>query len=125
MASVGQNGQFYNNGVALANWGWSGTRWSDGMSSYTGIVTVIPPNGPSCEEWENTPGTVTPTSLHPGGVNVVLCDGAVRFISQTIDTGSGAGQGLGIVFASQQGQSPYGVWGALGSKDGNEPKTNF
>jgi len=41
-------------------------------------------------------------------------DGAVRFISENIDTGD--------ISASQAatGKSPYGIWGALGSKSGGE-----
>ncbi len=55
-------------------------------------------------------------SYHPGGVNVVMADGSIHFISETIDTGD--------LTAPQpiSGQpSPYGVWGALGSRDGGEP----
>ncbi|TVQ03755.1 MAG: DUF1559 domain-containing protein, partial [Planctomycetaceae bacterium] len=55
---------------------------------------------------------------HPGGVNAVLMDGSVRFISESIDTGNTSLPPPGAV---NTGMSPYGVWGALGSIQGGEP----
>jgi hypothetical protein len=50
---------------------------------------------------------------------VALADGSVRFISETIDTNN-----LALTHPGS-GPSPYGVWGALGSKAGGEPPGNF
>ncbi|MHC2067080.1 DUF1559 family PulG-like putative transporter [Bremerella sp. T1] len=92
-------------------------RWNDGLSTFTGFTTVIGPNGPSC--WNDTNenadrALTTLSSNHPGGVNVALADASVRFIPETIDTGD-------LTQAQvTSGQSPYGVWGAMGSKSGGE-----
>jgi prepilin-type processing-associated H-X9-DG protein len=80
-----------------------------------GFNTILPPNGPSCTEHRaGFPGYFTAQSFHSGGVNVALADGSVRFISETIDTGNLSAPHTG------SGPSPYGVWGALGSKAGGE-----
>ncbi|NLY00584.1 MAG: DUF1559 domain-containing protein [Rhodopirellula sp.] len=95
-----------------------GTRWCDGRAGYTAFNTILPPNGPVCNG-QTTTGILTANSRHPGGVNAVLADGSVRFISETIDTGDlSAAQPAG-------GQSPYGIWGKLGSKAGNETLGEF
>jgi hypothetical protein len=46
-------------------------------------------------------------------------DGAVKFISNNIDTGN-----LGVA-ATVGGRSPYGVWGGLGTKSGGETVGDF
>ncbi len=103
--------------VVTQRWG---RAWQDGQAMYVGITTVLPPNAPSCVEGtisygDNNVAVLPPVSRHPGGVNCLLADGAVRFISETIDTGYLAvGQPL-------HGPSNYGVWGRLGSKAGKEP----
>ncbi|QDV14921.1 hypothetical protein CA51_48310 [Rosistilla oblonga] len=102
-----------------------GTRWTDGQTERVGFTTVIPPNGPSCHEGTDVNAdaahsVISPSSYHPGGVMSVFCDGSVRFISDTIDTGSlssvAAWRGTGY----DSGTSPFGVWGAMGSKNGGE-----
>ena len=103
--------------------GWAGMKWAHGAMSHIGFNTVLPPNGPSCAEASNdntTDGMVhPPTSNHPGGVNAAMADASVRFISETIDTGS--------IYAAPttQGASVYGVWGALGTKNGGEIVSDF
>ncbi len=102
---------------------WSG-QWDHGSTSHIGFTTVLPPNSPSCGDLANdnsTNGVWTPSSQHPGGVNVAMGDASVRFISETIN----AGDPTSAPPTSAGTQSPYGVWGALGSKDGGEPIKEF
>jgi prepilin-type processing-associated H-X9-DG protein len=46
---------------------------------------------------------VPPSSMHPGGVNVLLCDGAVRFVGDGVD---------------------LGIWRAIGTRNGQEVIAN-
>lgn len=106
---------------------WTGriesSRWNDGRSSYSGFFAATPPNGVSCTG-DGTSGNIhdgswllsSASSLHPGGVLACLGDGSVRFVAETIDTGN-----QGASFNYSNGPSPYGVWGAMGSRDGGEP----
>jgi hypothetical protein len=90
-----------------------GWLWSFGRPSHISFSTVLPPNAPRCSDME-TQGSLTPQSLHPGGVFGLMADGAVRFIADDIDAGDPS------LPDRQTGPSPYGVWGALGSRAGAE-----
>jgi prepilin-type N-terminal cleavage/methylation domain-containing protein/prepilin-type processing-associated H-X9-DG protein len=65
----------------------SGGRWGDGAMFYTRYHSILTPNRPSCnfgsDDW-NGQLVVTATSRHPGGVNLMLADGSVRFIKETV-----------------------------------------
>lgn len=93
-----------------------GYTWSGGFPMVQGFTTVLPPNAPRCApskgEWNW--GVWPPQSYHPGGVNGCMVDGSTRFYADTIDTGNLAAAEV------SGGISPYGVWGAIGSKDGGE-----
>jgi len=93
-----------------------GVEWFDGASAFTGFSTVLPPNSPSCaaDNWGDSWGVFSASSYHPGGVNVLMGDASVRFISETISTGTLTSAEV------TTGVSPYGVWGALGSRNGGE-----
>lgn len=96
-----------------------GTLWTDGETERCGFTTVLGPNAPSCNYNYNqyadaSGGIYSPSSEHPGGVNGVMVDGSVQFISNDINTGN-------LAYAEvNAGPSPYGVWGAMGSKNGGE-----
>ncbi|MCL2743515.1 MAG: DUF1559 domain-containing protein [Planctomycetaceae bacterium] len=95
----------------------------DGAPFSATFATVIAPNGASCVGGSSNPSLQSATSNHSGGVQVALGDGSVRFISETIDVGSGNNfYGTGTASASAAGESPFGVWGAMGSRDGGESK---
>jgi prepilin-type N-terminal cleavage/methylation domain-containing protein/prepilin-type processing-associated H-X9-DG protein len=112
----GNGGYYVNPGSVKAFWG---GHWTDGEPERCGFNTVLPPNTPSCTRNANynadsNGGVFPPTSNHPGGVNGVFVDGSVRFINDDINTGN-------LAFPEvNAGPSPYGVWGAMGSKDGGE-----
>lgn len=95
-----------------------GIAWNDAQPMYNAFNTVLPPNGPACGDGGRYGDThhmvIPPASRHTGGVNTVFADGSVHFISENVDTGNlNARQPM-------SGKSRYGVWGALGSKDGGE-----
>ncbi|MCC9600921.1 DUF1559 domain-containing protein [Stieleria sp. JC731] len=100
-----------------------GARWSDGWPLLTGFQTVLPPNSPSCTSpFGAIDPVVSASSLHPDGVHIALADGAVRFITDRIDTGDldVAGVASGEGYAQPDSESPYGLWGAIGSRNAGE-----
>ncbi|NLS95854.1 MAG: DUF1559 domain-containing protein [Planctomycetaceae bacterium] len=114
--AAGAGGSYVDPAVVKGRVGW---RWTDGQIEKIGFTTILPPNAPSCIDGTNANGDGTntimpPNSFHPGGVNALMADGSVTFVSETIDTGN-----LSLPTVND-GNSPYGVWGALGSKRGGE-----
>ena len=105
--------------ITQVNRQWAGSRWADGMHFFTATNTIMPPNGPSCATRRNdqSPLLAPPTSYHITGVNGLLLDGQVRFLSNSIDYG-GDYTGKKCV---REGQSPFGVWGAMGSIADTKP----
>ena len=61
-----------------------GAPWLWAYHSTTMYYHIAPPNTRSCMY---PPGRIMTTagSRHPGGVQVLLCDGSVQFMSQTLD----------------------------------------
>jgi prepilin-type N-terminal cleavage/methylation domain-containing protein len=63
-----------------------GQRWQDGRPLWSGMTTVVPPNGPSCSvDGAGDYGVWTASSRHPDIVQVTMGDGSVRQISNSID----------------------------------------
>ncbi|MFG0335976.1 MAG: DUF1559 domain-containing protein, partial [Maioricimonas sp. JB049] len=109
----------YTSAANLATW--RGDRWTDGNPANTGFTTILPPNSPSCSEstWDGGWGIFSAGSRHEGGCQVLMGDGAVRFISENIDTGDISAPTV-YEAGTGGGESPYGVWGALGTRAGGE-----
>ena len=87
-----------------------GARWQTGSPGLTLTNIILTPNSKqfpfSACRWDCSAGCGTdfghlfvPSSLHPGGVNVMFTDGSVRFVKDTI------------------GQN---IWMSLGTRDGEE-----
>jgi prepilin-type processing-associated H-X9-DG protein len=98
-----------------------GTRWNQGLPSITGFNTVLPPNKGACNQGAaHYTGVLPPRSRHTGGVMATFADGAVRFIAENIDYGDLTKTLSTSNTSPPWPQSPYGVWGALGTKSGGE-----
>jgi prepilin-type processing-associated H-X9-DG protein len=78
--------------AATATSGEVGRYWSRGLPTQTVLNTAAPPNWihPNVTDalggWKSTGGKQInpPRSMHPGGVNVLLGDGAVKFANNEI-----------------------------------------
>ena len=77
---TGVNGEFVESGKYPRPDGSAGgsAAWWPGASPHAFSPTYITAYGPNC----NWPGA---SSLHPGGLNCLLGDGSVSFVTETID----------------------------------------
>jgi prepilin-type N-terminal cleavage/methylation domain-containing protein len=101
-----------------------GANWANFRSQCTEAYTILPPNSEVCVgQWIDAPGTMPPSSQHQGGAHILMGDGAVIFITDSIEAGdSRAGmvrEGLTGPRAAGK-ESPYGLWGALGTRASKE-----
>jgi hypothetical protein len=95
-----------------------GGRWCDGRPFYTGFTTVLPPNSLSCSPTNDDGawGIYSASSNHQGVVQVVMMDAATRKISNSIDCGTPISTPPDAAQrAGEKLESPYGVWGAMGT----------
>jgi prepilin-type processing-associated H-X9-DG protein len=81
------------------------------------------PNSTTATSGNNGPGTSTgASSWHKGGVQVVMADGSVRFVTDDIDAGSIGGNKMAVkpVDATNASTNPKGIWGGMGTRSGGE-----
>ncbi|TWT64813.1 DUF1559 domain-containing protein [Allorhodopirellula solitaria] len=100
-----------------------GYRWADSNGLMTGVNTTLAPNRELCFGGdESTIGTLTFSSRHQGGCHVAMGDGAIKFITDSIEAGYNQGtvseNGTGNLAPGSP--SPFGLWGALGTRDQRE-----
>ncbi|MCA9137017.1 MAG: DUF1559 domain-containing protein [Planctomycetales bacterium] len=99
-----------------------GYRWADFRIMFSGMSTILPPNSEICGI-NNTGNTMvaSASSRHQGGAHVLMGDGAVIFMTDSVEAGNsrnpmvylnGTVGNLNVPGA----KSPYGLWGALGSR---------
>jgi prepilin-type processing-associated H-X9-DG protein len=77
----------------------SGNSWLLGVNVATLFYVAAPPNPPVADCATHVAGVLSAGSLHPGGVNVSMTDGSVRFVGNSI---------------------AVDVWRALGTRAGSE-----
>lgn len=107
-------------------------RWADCRAYYTAFHTLLPPNNANCVDANNDgnhSGVIsTAGSRHPGGAHVLMGDGAVIFMTDSVESGDPE---LPTVCVQRGGNSfpitsipgtasNYGLWGALGTRDSQE-----
>ena len=108
-----------------------GYKWADFRPNYTGVHTVLPPNSAICGANNvGQTGLFPPSSRHQGGAHILMTDGAVIFITDSIEAGNKNAEMVRSgntsfvnappTVATPGAQSPYGLWGALGTKANKE-----
>ena len=120
LALRGTDGQFAEGVTTYAQ---KGRRWANADYACTNFQAILPPNSPSCSSSNDSlserSAMITAGSAHSGGANVVMLDGSVHFISDTIDAGDMTWKNAD----GYRGKSMHGVWGALATPKGKEAVT--
>nr|WP_315850005.1 DUF1559 domain-containing protein [Rhodopirellula sallentina] len=100
-----------------------GYRWAYGKPYYTGVLAIRPPNSELCTNNNTNSDSTAPVgSRHQGGCHVLMGDGAVKFVTDSIEAGNQSSPSVGLY----DGQlppgtaSPYGLWGSLGTRASKE-----
>lgn len=121
-----------NPGVQAVGEGMRGYRWAHSQSIYSGMNTILPPNREVVFNGGlGSNGTLPPGSRHQGGCHVLMGDGAVKFITDSIEAGNqnaptvyraiGGSHSSDVLASSVPGCASHrGLWGALGTRGGKE-----
>lgn len=107
-----------------------GYRWAEGSPVFSAMNTLSPPNKPACVATANEnggserqrTGIFPPGSRHQGGCHVLMGDGAVKFVTDSIEAGDQSAVPIhkaGVTAATGKA-SPYGLWGSPGSRASKE-----
>ncbi|MEM8667079.1 MAG: DUF1559 domain-containing protein [Planctomycetota bacterium] len=109
-------GTFYENGSV-----WSrGAQWAWGMPFNSAFSTTSPPNSDLCyDRYDEGGGSLPASSRHQGGTHVLMADGAVVFVTNSIEAGNQRAEPIHLN-NSPGAPSPFGLWGALGTRAGKE-----
>ncbi|HUG89240.1 MAG TPA: DUF1559 domain-containing protein [Planctomycetaceae bacterium] len=87
-------------------WDERGVRWIQGSYGYALYNHFYGPNAPAfdCTNQARTHALTAARSVHAGGVNILMCDGSVRFAGDSID---------------------LTIWRAIATRRGGEPLSDF
>ncbi|MFK8111379.1 MAG: DUF1559 domain-containing protein [Rubripirellula sp.] len=102
-----------------------GYKWADFRPNWSGFHTIHPPNAPICGGNNvGQTGSFPASSRHQGGAHVLMGDGAVIFMTDSVEAGDPRHEMVwrfAVDVDSVTGSpSPYGLWGALGTKANRE-----
>lgn len=113
-----------------------GFRWADAGTVWTDFNTIRPPNQELCLGDDasvtgagaggggvDAPGVASTSSRHQGGAHVLMADGAVIFMTDSIEAGDMHDGNVwlnGTDHSTNGSPSPYGLWGALGTRASSE-----
>lgn len=102
-----------------------GSKWMCAIVLYSGFFTMLPPNTETCFHGNRHDEYITSTSSrHQGGTHVLMGDGAVKFITNSIEAGNSNSpqvkEGDDANTLPAGSQSPYGLWGSLGTRASSE-----
>lgn len=97
-----------------------GRRWPNASPQFTCFLTINPPNSYNIQAHHNTRGIYSASSRHQGGVHVLMADGGVKFVTDSIEAGNQATIPFGAGNQQAGQRSPFGLWGSLGTKNAKE-----
>jgi len=100
-----------------------GFKWAYHRGIFGCMNTILPPNSELCVALNTvSAGLLPPSSRHQGGVHVLMGDGAVKFITDSIEAGNQTSAHVGneAGFLPAGSQSPFGLWGSLGTRASKE-----
>lgn len=99
-----------------------GSKWMAANALYSAFFTMLPPNSETCHHGNHHEEYLASTSSHhQGGAHVLMGDGAVKFITDSIEAGDVNSAQVTIHnYLAPGSGSPFGLWGKLGTRASSE-----